>query len=142
MWQTLFVIFTNIFLWGIKPLLEKKLILRTNALDMCSLRYIAGGIVSIIVLLVLNRVKNFVKYDKFIYLQMLFIGIIGFIALYANYWLLSKYDASFVMSIVYPLGIIATALMGYFFYNEHVSLKRWIGILIICAGLVIVYSTK
>ena len=142
MWQTPLYLFLNISLWGIKPLWEKGIIRETNSLDMSCLRYIVGGILCAIILLVLNRTKNFTIYPKRLYLKMISIAFIGFIALYANYWLLSKHEANFVMALAYPSAIVTTAILGHYFYKEVIPFKRWLGIFIICVGLFIVYSTK
>ena len=45
------------------------------------------------------------------------------------------------VSLAYPLlsiGYLITAVIGYFFMNEHVNATRVIGIAIICVGIIII----
>ena len=73
---------------------------------------------------------------------MTIIALVGYIALYCNYWLLSKYDANFVMGLVYPLSIIMTAFIGWYFYEEKISSTRWVGLVIVSLGVIVIYCTK
>ena len=95
-----------------------------------------------ILILLSQRYNNFYNYDYKLYLKMILIASIGFIALYCNYKLLSKYDANLVTALVHPLGIITTAILGSMYYNEKISLSRWLGIFIVCIGIFIIYGTK
>jgi multidrug transporter EmrE-like cation transporter len=55
------------------------------------------------------------------------------------FWLvvLSRID----LSLAYPLvsiGYVVVALISYFLFKENVSLIRWIGIIVICIGVLLV----
>jgi drug/metabolite transporter (DMT)-like permease len=54
--------------------------------------------------------------------------------------LLSWADLSFVLPVT-AVGYVLTALLGYLFLNETVSLKRWAGTLLIFAGVALVGRT-
>jgi multidrug transporter EmrE-like cation transporter len=48
------------------------------------------------------------------------------------------------LSMVYPMvsiGYIAVAVASYFWLGETVTLVRWAGILVICAGVVMISRT-
>jgi len=68
-------------------------------------------------------------------------GVLLLVAFFAAYTLvLSWADFSFVQpasSIAYAI----VALLGHYFLGEFVSTTRWIGIVIICAGVLIVGTT-
>jgi drug/metabolite transporter (DMT)-like permease len=58
-------------------------------------------------------------------------------------WLLSRMallswaDLSYVLPVT-SLGYVASALIGRFFLNEHISPQRWAGTLLIVAGTILV----
>jgi drug/metabolite transporter (DMT)-like permease len=58
-------------------------------------------------------------------------------------WLLSRMallswaDLSYVLPVT-SLGYVASALIGYFWLNEHITPQRWAGTLLIVAGTVLV----
>lgn len=53
---------------------------------------------------------------------------------------LSWADFSYV-SPASAVGYVLVALMGYFFLGEHVPMTRWIGVALICVGVVVVGGT-
>ena len=53
---------------------------------------------------------------------------------------LSWADFSFV-SPASAIGYVLVALMGYFFLGEHVPATRWIGVSLICVGVIVVGGT-
>jgi len=58
-------------------------------------------------------------------------------------WLLSRMallswaDLSYVLPVT-SLGYVASALIGYFWLNEHITPHRWAGTLLIVAGTILV----
>ena len=67
----------NVFLWSIKPLLERSCIKETNVLDCSLIRYYIGGIISIILALYLNR-KTIFEFERFLYFKMIIVALIGY----------------------------------------------------------------
>jgi drug/metabolite transporter (DMT)-like permease len=59
---------------------------------------------------------------------------IGFFSLLAMF---SFENVSFVVPVT-ALGYVVGALGGRFFLGERVSLQRWVGILLVCAGVTLV----
>lgn len=51
--------------------------------------------------------------------------------------LLSWADLSYVLPVT-ALGYVASALMGHYFLGEHITSYRWLGILLIVAGISLV----
>lgn len=65
--------------------------------------------------------------------------LVGFMASYMT--VLSWADYSYVM----PVGAFGYALLTFFavvFLHEHVSLQRWIGVIVVCVGVLLVGTTK
>lgn len=63
------------------------------------------------------------------------------------FWLLTRMalmswaDLSFVLPVT-SIGYVLVALLGRFFLHEHVSKERWIGILLILGGAILVGSSN
>ncbi len=57
-------------------------------------------------------------------------------------WLmvLSRVEVSFAYPLL-SIGYIVTAFAGYLFFNEHMGLVRWMGIIVICAGVYLITRT-
>ena len=53
MYESIVFLFGNSFLWGLKPLLEKQIVRKTNSIDMSLLRYILGGLICLFLIVVL-----------------------------------------------------------------------------------------
>ena len=132
----------NSFLWGWKPLLEKSIVRSANYVDISLLRYVLGGLICIFLIVIMGKTNILYKYSPKIYLGLLFVAFIAFLALFSNYYLLSKYDAYLVNAVVNALSTIVTMILGYVFYKESVSFARAIGIIIISVGIFIVYYNK
>ena len=77
----------NVFFWSIKPLIERGCIKETNVLDTSIVRYMLGGILSIILALYLNR-KTILQFENMFYIKMIIVAIIGHLGIYLNYILL------------------------------------------------------
>ncbi len=131
----------NVFFWGIKPLIEKGCVRETNVLDCTLLRYILGGILSIMIALYLNR-KAIIQFRSELYMKMIIVAIIGFLGLYLNYMLLKKYEAGYVGAIIGPLVVICTSLLGILFYGESISYNKIVGTLIISIGFFILQKNN
>ncbi len=69
------------------------------------------------------------------------LAIVLLILFLASYMLvLSWADFSYV-SPASAIGYVLVALMGYFFLGEHVPTTRWIGVGLICVGVIVVGGT-
>jgi drug/metabolite transporter (DMT)-like permease len=73
--------------------------------------------------------------------QTVWVGVLLLVTFFAAYTLvLSWADFSFVQP-ASSLAYAIVALLGHYFLGEFVSTTRWIGILIICAGVMAVGTT-
>ena len=133
----------NILGWGLKPLIEKRAVQHSSVLVFSNTRYIVTAFISIIVLLLCKRkyiTDNITKHLNIKTLYYSFIvAVIGLLSIMSNYYLLSKYDASIVVGLVEPSIILVTLLLGYIFFNEKISLKRVIGLIIISIGICVTF---
>jgi len=58
------------------------------------------------------------------------------------FWLmvLSRVEVSFAYPLL-SIGYVVTAFAGYLFFNENMSVLRWMGVLIICLGVYLITRT-
>lgn len=72
----------------------------------------------------------------------IFSGLVAY-ALSTACWLavLSKTDLSFAYPML-SIGYVAILLMGWIAFDEHVTLLRWLGVLLISVGIIGIYSER
>lgn len=72
----------------------------------------------------------------------IFLGLVSY-ALSTVCWLavLSKTDLSFAYPMM-SIGYVAILLMGWLAFGEHVTVLRWMGVLLISIGIVAIYSER
>ena len=127
----------NILGWGIKPLYEKIGVANSSPFLFANIRYIFTAIICIIMLMIHNGKEKgiFPNINKETIYYGCIVSAMGIISIISNYYLLSKYDANYVIGIVEPSVIIVTLLCGYCFFNEKVNMQRVLGIFIVCIGI-------
>lgn len=132
----------NILGWGIKPLFEKQGIKHSSVVTFANLRYIFTAIICLVMLISFKGpgIFNDLNSETIIYSGI--VSVLGIGAILANYYLLSKYDANYVIGIVEPSVIIITLLCGYCFFEEKVNLQRIIGIIIVCIGIYTIFTSN
>ena len=131
----------NILGWGIKPLYEKLGISFSSPFVFANIRYIFTAIICMVMLLLQQGNKVFSINKETVYYGCI-VSTMGIISIISNYYLLSKYDANYVIGIVEPSVIIITLICGYCFFNEKVNLQRIIGILIVCVGIFTIFTSN
>lgn len=87
-----------------------------------------------------NRVRKDLlkKMDKKTILLFIFCGINAILASALFVYLLSKDDVSYIVPHTSSLLIIGTLIIGYFFYDENISKKKMLGIVLVLLGLVVI----
>jgi drug/metabolite transporter (DMT)-like permease len=72
----------------------------------------------------------------------IWLGILSLLIFFVSYLLLLSWaDFSYVQP-ASAIGYALVAVLGYFMLGEFVSLKRWTGVLFICAGVALVSGTE
>lgn len=124
--------------WGIRPYFEKEVLKHIQPIEYLSLRSL---LLILIAIIVLWRMKTFSKMKKFnrktwIYLFVgLIMSTIGFF-IFLN--LIQRAMPSFIISILNPLTIIVTVLVGMWFFHQKVNVWMWVGIGLVIAGIVLI----
>ena len=132
----------NMFGWGLKPLLEKQGIKYSSVFLFANTRYIFTAILCFIVLVTYKGRDIYVHLNKKTVYYSILVSVVGLVSALSNYYLLSKYDANYVIGIVEPGVIVVTLLLGYFFFNEQLNFTRIIGMLFVCIGIGIIFISN
>ena len=77
-------------------------------------------------------------YD-YININLLYGSLLLAIAFVAYYFAIAKGDISIVYPTITALSVILVVLMGYFFFDESLSIKHIIAVLFIIAGIILMY---
>lgn len=132
-----------ILIWNTLPFFTKMYMTSVKPQHMTIFRYIYGGIIATF-LLIFNYKNNLEIFSqkKYLYFIIPILSLCSYIATHVYYYILSKYDASFVNIIINPLGVLLTACIGSVFFNEHISKQMWCGIFMIIFGLIVFFNGK
>ena len=138
-----YIIYTiNILFWSITPFISKFLLKKTSFMNLTILSWVYGAFVALFLIALINHknINILWKYD-FTFYALLFLSLIlGIIAGIAYNYLLQNYNANVVSTIINPLSILVTALLGVMFFNEPFTKQMWIGCIIMVIGLVVFIS--
>ena len=87
-----------------------------------------------------NRIRKDLlkKIDKKTMWLFIICGINAILASALFVYLLSKDDVSYIVPHTSSLLIIGTLIIGYFFYEENISKKKLLGIVLVLLGLVVI----
>ena len=69
------------------------------------------------------------------------VAVVSLAAIKANYYLLSKYDVSYIAPIVEGALLVMNAVFGIIFLKEKITTQAIMGIATIIAGTFILYSS-
>ena len=136
--------------WALKPILEKGAVDKLGHYYFTFLRYLISGIIAIPFLIqhyYFNGFPKKYKKNSKLFLKDVVIwggivSVIAMIAIMANYYLLEKYDASFVTPIVEALILLMNAGLSVWLLGETVTTDMIIGIFFIIVGIVFIYREK
>ena len=134
--------------WGIKPILEKISVDKIGHTNFSYIRYIITGAIALPLFLYnihTNGIgKKFEKNPNFLQDTIkwgFIVAVVSLAAIKANYYLLSKYDVSYIAPIVEGALLVMNAVFGIIFLKETVTVQAVMGIGIIIAGTFILYSS-
>ena len=132
--------------WGIKPVLEKISVKKIGHSNFSYIRYIITGIIALPLLIYNIQTSNKNKFNDPAYLQDamkwgLIVSLVALAAIKANYYLLSKYDVSYIAPIVEGALLVMNAIFGIIFLKEKITTQAILGIGTIIAGTFILYSS-
>ena len=134
--------------WGIKPVLEKISVNKIGHVNFSHIRYIITGIISLILLsinLYRNGVgKKFKQNPNYLYDALKWgtiVSVVALVSIMSNYYLLSKYDVSYIAPIVEGALLVMNALFGIIFLKEKITTQAIGGIVTIIIGTCILYAS-
>jgi drug/metabolite transporter (DMT)-like permease len=145
------------FSWALAQIIIKNYLFKSfDIMDIFVLRMGLGFPLSIIILCIVisfvsfkkvslqnNYFTSLVKKTRQNYTHKYMIAftlsiIAGLVGLYSFWRVLSINHGSYSVAFVWPLVVLFTTLISYFFYNEKITQTQGIGIVIIMIGLVLI----
>lgn len=135
--------------WSIATIVIKHYLLKSfDPMDIYILRMGIGfPLLVVLLLLFFSNVKSSTntpeillkKIKKYATAKMLFIFIIsiiaGFFGLISFWKVLETNNGSYSVAFVWPLVILFTTIISYFFFNEKISVPQFIGITLVILGI-------
>lgn len=150
MMNDLFIFALNGGGWALKPILEKISVDKLGHYYFSFLRYVISGIIAIPFLIhhyYFNGFPKVYKNDSKLFFKDVVIwgtivSVIAIAAIMANYYLLEKYDSSFVTPIAEGILLIFNALFSVWILGEKFSTDMGIGLGFIILGIFFIYRQK
>jgi len=150
MMNDLFIFALNGGGWALKPILEKISVDKLGHYYFSFLRYLISGIIAIPFLLHHYYYNGFPKvykndaglFFKDVVIWGTIVSIVAIAAIMANYYLLEKYDSSFVTPIAESVLLIFNALFSVWILGEKFTTDMGIGLGFIILGIVFIYRQK
>jgi uncharacterized membrane protein len=150
MMNDLFIFALNGGGWALKPILEKISVDKLGHYYFSFLRYVISGIIAIPFLIhhyYFNGFPKVYKNDSKLFFKDVVIwgtivSVIAIAAIMANYYLLEKYDSSFVTPIAEGILLIFNALFSVWILGEKFSTDMGVGLGFIILGIFFIYRQK
>jgi uncharacterized membrane protein len=147
MMNDLFIFALNGGGWALNPILEKISVDKLGHYYFSFLRYVISGIIAIPFLIhhyYFNGFPKVYKNDSKLFFKDVVIwgtivSVIAIAAIMANYYLLEKYDSSFVTPIAEGILLIFNALFSVWILGEKFTTDMGIGLSFIIMGILFIY---
>ena len=133
--------------WALKPILEKISVDKMGYFYFTFIRYFVSGIIALPFMFYQYQVNgipkkynnNSLAFVKDIVVLGTIVSAIAIAAIMANYYLLEKYNSSFVTPIAEGVLLIFNFIFSVWILNEKVTKDMIIGVLFIITGVFMVY---
>ena len=142
-------LFGLILLWTLNPFIKKLLMNKFNSEEYFFINHVVVSIFMLIYFFY-SYSKNKINYKCVTQLSkfskkevsILFLG--GLFSVLSSrllpYIISMKNDISYLISNVQPVVIVLTAFIGYMFFEENLTQKKGLGIILVASGLIIINS--
>ena len=150
MMNDLFIFAINGGGWALKPILEKISVDKLGHYYFSFLRYLISGVIAIPFLIYHYYYNGFPKvykndaqlFFKDVVIWGTVVSVVAIAAIMANYYLLEKYDSSFVTPIAEAVLLIFNAIFSVLILGETFTTDMGIGIGLIISGIIFIYRQK
>jgi len=134
--------------WALKPILEKISVDKIGHYYFSFFRYFISGIIAIPFLIQHYYFNGFPKiyknnsklFVKDVVIWGTIVSIVAIAAIMANYYLLEKYDSSFVTPIAEATLLIFNAIFSVVLLGEKVTTDMIVGLVFILLGIFFIYK--
>ena len=136
--------------WALKPILEKMSVDKIGFFYFSFFRYLISGIIAIPFIFYQYQKHGLPKsyknkpllFTKDVLFWGAIVSVIAIIAIMANYYLLEKYDASYVTPIAEGILLIFSTIFSVMFLGEKVTRQMVLGIFLIITGVFFIYCKQ
>ena len=136
--------------WALKPILEKISVDKIGHYYFSFFRYFISGIIAIPFLIQHYYFNGFPKiyknnsklFVKDVVIWGTIVSIVAIAAIMANYYLLEKYDSSFVTPIAEATLLIFNAIFSVVLLGEKVTTDMIVGLVFIILGICFIYKKE
>tara|TARA_B100001540_G_C15518809_1_gene511514 strand:- start:60 stop:527 length:468 start_codon:yes stop_codon:yes gene_type:complete len=136
--------------WALKPILEKMSVDKIGFFYFSFFRYLVSGIIAIPFILYYYNKNGLPKsyknkpllFTKDVFIWGAIVSVIAIAAIMANYYLLEKYNASYVTPIAEGILLIFSTLFSVLFLGEKVTRQMILGIFFIITGVFFIYCKQ
>ena len=134
--------------WAFKPILEKISVDKIGHYYFSFFRYLISGIIAIPFLIQHYYFNGFPKvyknngklFFKDVVIWGTIVSVVAIAAIMANYYLLEKYNSSFVTPIAEGVLLIFNVIFSVLFLGEKITQNSIFGIIAIVFGVYLIYS--
>ena len=136
--------------WAFKPILEKISVDKLGHYYFTFIRYLISGIIAIPFLIQHYYYNGFPKKYKNngklffndVVVWGTVVSVVAIAAIMANYYLLEKYNSSFVTPIAEGVLLIFNAIFSVAFLGEKITVNAIFGLILIISGVALIYSDQ
>ena len=136
--------------WALKPILEKMSVDKIGFFYFSFFRYLVSGIIAIPFIYYQYQKHGLPKgyknkpilFTQDVMFWGAIVSIIAIAAIMANYYLLEKYDASYVTPIAEGILLIFSTIFSVMFLGEKVTRQMVLGIFLIITGVFFIYCKQ
>ena len=136
--------------WALKPILEKMSVDKIGFFYFSFFRYLVSGIIAIPFIYYQYQKYGLPKgyknkpilFTQDVMFWGAIVSIIAIAAIMANYYLLEKYDASYVTPIAEGILLIFSTIFSVMFLGEKVTRQMVLGIFLIITGVFFIYCKQ
>jgi len=125
-------------IWGLTPIFEKLSLIKASAFTVITLRFIFTTTLVVVASLVTGRYREFSTVDGKTLLWIFLAGLLGGIVGLSIYFVALKQDLTTRIVPIAATFPLFTAFYAFIFLNEHISLQRLAGILLVVIGLILI----
>jgi drug/metabolite transporter (DMT)-like permease len=135
----LMITFANL-MWGLANIFIKKYPLQTPIYIGMGLQMVAGGLINLTISLIFEPQIALWNYDPMAWKALTYLIIVGSIGGYGCYMYVLQYMPPARASIHTYINTLVAVIVGWFLYNEKMTIETWLAMAVVMIGVLLVNS--